>query len=103
MVNYQTSIPAQPAVALQGLMAPPGYVNRDAYDGLMSGVQNNLDRQAQMANAQYMQQAGQAQSQMALRGAQQMAQQRQNAQSLSQARRDQAMSYMNNALRGLFT
>lgn len=101
-MNYTTSIPVQPAVTLSGLMEPPSFVNRDAYDGLAGGIQNNLDRQAQMLNAQHMQKAASAQSQAALQGALQMSRWRQNAQNLATARQSAALSFMNDALRGLY-
>lgn len=114
MYSYNTSISAKPAfsgqqkaAALDGLSSPspvkaPGS-HADVYAGLTSGNVVNFDRAAEMVNQEQMQAAQETQGQMALRGMQQLSQQRQNAQSLGNQRLQTQMSYLNSILSGLFT
>lgn len=87
---------------LGGLLSPPANINADVYGGLSQKNAVSLDRQAQMANADHIQQARAAQQQLAQRGLQQMAQQQQNATSLADSRRNMQSSYLNSLLGGLF-
>jgi hypothetical protein len=101
-MNYQTSIGARPPVALSQLAAPPPGTNRGVYDGLAQKNQVELDRSAQAANAGFVQQAAQAQQQMAMRGMEMAAQQQNNNRSLNDQRFNQASNYFNSILGGLY-
>ena len=94
-MNYNTSVTAGPPVTLGGLLAPPKNINADVYDGLAQKNSVALERQAQMANADHVQQARSSQQQLAQRGLQQMAQQQQNANSLADSRQNMQSSYLN--------
>lgn len=116
-MNYQTGIPIpQPAtpamrtMAQQGLGAPSpmsfGGSHNDVYAGLAKKNQMQFDRSAQEANAQSVDQARQIQMQMAMRGLEQLAQQRQNAADIATRRQramfDQTGGMLNGLLGGLF-
>lgn len=123
MLQYKTGIPTTPplspdfrAKALAGLSGPAtpwsgaGSVARaDAYDALAQRNAVNYDRSAQMANAEFVQQARDLQSQMSQRGLQQMAQSQQNQTDLGNRRRQEALDTtkamlgsVNGLLGGLF-
>lgn len=101
-MQYRTSLTARPAVALKTLIAPPPNVDRDVYDGYASRAAVDLDRQAQMANADSMKKQVQEQTRMATQGMQQVASARQNSIDLAAARRNAANVYLNSLLGGLF-
>jgi hypothetical protein len=114
MYSYNTSISARPVMpddkrmaALDGLsqgspVNAPGS-HADVYAGLASGNRVNFDRAAEMANQNQMLNAQETQGQMALRGIQQLAQQRQNAQNLGTQRLQTQMGFLNSLLSGLYT
>jgi hypothetical protein len=114
MYQYNTSIPVRPALsedkrlaALDGLsqaspVQAPG-PHADVYAGLASGNRVNFDRAAEMANQNQMLNAQETQGQMALRGIQQLSQQRQNAQNLGTQRLQTQMGFLNSLLSGLYT
>jgi len=113
MYSYNTSISAKPAfstpqrsAALDGLARPspvaaPGS-HADVYAGLTSGNVVNFDRAAEMVNQEQALAAQETQGQMAMRGMQQLSQQRQNAQSLGNQRLQTQMGFLNSILSGLF-
>ena len=83
---------------------------RDNFDSLAQRNAVEADRAAQMANAEYVQNAQNLQSQMATRGLQQMAQSQQNQDSLGTRRYQTALDTtsgllggVNSILRGLFS
>lgn len=85
-MQYNTTIPTSPPVgaalrqpAMQAFNAAPvAGVSPDVYAGLAQRNAVDYDRSAQMANADYVQRARGVQQQMAMRGLQQLAQQREN-------------------------
>jgi hypothetical protein len=79
-------------------MAKP-HMGGDMFAGLSRANQVDYDRAAQMANQDHMLQANRLQGQMALRGLQQVSQQRQNQQDLGLRR----MNMLNSLLSGLYT
>ena len=102
-MNYRTSISAQTPMALGSLMAPPPGTNMDFYGGLAQAAAVDLDRQAQMANATHAQKSRDAQVTMGLRGANRMADARQNAMNLANSRLDASSGFLSQLLRGLYT
>lgn len=123
MLSYKTGIPTTPPLydqqrsgVLAGLAAgaPWGMAGEqnfnDHYNALSQRNAVEADRAAQMANAEYMQNAQNLQSQMATRGLQQMAQAQQNQDSLGTRRYRDALDTsagllggVNSILRGLFS
>jgi hypothetical protein len=113
-MNYRTSIDARPPVdpvmaqnAMAGMQAPasvPG-VQADVYAGTGQRNALNYGRTVSQANAQYVTDTRRMQAEMALRGLQQLVQQRQyqndavNA-TLTQRNRQQGM--LNSLLSGLY-
>lgn len=114
MYSYNTSIPARPVMpddkrfaALDGLsqgspVQAPGS-HADLYAGLASGNRVNFDRAASTANQEHLLKARELQGQTALRGVQQLAQQRQNMQNLGTQRLRTQAGFLNSLLGGLFT
>jgi len=116
-MKYQTGIttpqpasPAMRAMAAQGLNAPSpmsfGGPHSDVYAAAAKRNAMQFDRAAQMANADTTDQARQIQMQMAMRGLEQMAQQRQSAMDIAGRRQKMAMDatggMLNGLLNGLF-
>lgn len=94
------------AVALNGLgakppLAVPGTYS-DVYANLSRSNQTAFDRSAQEANANQIAQARGIQNQMAMRGMQQLTQQRQNQQSLGNQRLAMNVGLLNGLLSDLY-
>lgn len=111
-MNYKTGIPiTQPAtpafraMAQQGLTAqsPMAFAGQhdDVYAGLAQKNAMNFDRAAQAANNTALQQARDVQMQMALRGLEQVAQERRNAEDIAARRRQAAFGQVGGMLNGL--
>jgi hypothetical protein len=119
MLSYNTGIQASPPItpamqqaALDGLrqqkVAYPG-PGQDVYNAQSQKAAVDMERWAAAQNNQHMQNAQQGQSDMALRGLQQMAQAQQNANNLATQRQamqldfaGQMMGGVNGLLSGLF-
>lgn len=107
---YNTSIPVQSPFsgrpqALEGLTAARPFATSagaDTYGGLSQANATDFDRDTQAKEAAYIAQARDMQQQMAMRGLEQMAQQQQNQQQLQTTRMNNATSYLNSLLSGLF-
>lgn len=113
-MQYRTSIPVTPPIdpgmrqnAIAGLNAPPTRgVAGDVYAGLAQQNVVNYDRAAQKANDDYVEQARGIQTQMAMRGLQQLAQQRENqmnvANTVFRQNLDRTGGLLNSLLGGLY-
>ena len=102
----QAAPPALRQQAAQALSAPspfrfPG-AHQDVYAGLASQNATAFDRAAQQADAESMSRWRDTQSQMALRGLQQMAQAQDNQRSLATQAYGQQMGFLGDLLQGLF-
>lgn len=113
MYSYNTSIPVKPVVpyadrmaALGGLSAQSPYSvpgsHGDVYAHMSKANQTNYDRAVQMADQDHMRQAQDLQSQMALRGMQQLTQQRENQQSLANRRTQMVSGFLNGLISDLY-
>jgi hypothetical protein len=113
MYSYNTSIPVKPVVpyqdrmaALGGLSAQSPYktpgAHSDVYAHLSKGNQTSYDRAVQMADQSHMQRATEMQNQMALRGLQQLSQQRENQQNLANRRTQMVSGFLNGLLTDLY-
>ena len=113
MYSYNTSVPVGPAVpaherqaALQGLAATPPISmpgsHGDVYANLSQKAATDYDRAVQVADADYMSKAMDMRNQMALRGMQQLAQQRANQQALANSRLSNGAGAVSSLLSGLF-
>lgn len=107
MVFYNTGIPvAQPITDSDRSKAIRGILRGgtgDVYNAKAQANAVDYDREAQRANAEFVANARDLQSQMALRGAQQMAQAQQNQSDIYNRRVGMAMDEVNPMLSGVNT
>lgn len=113
-MQYRTSIPTTPPIdpgmrqnALAALSAmPPRGVAADVYSGMAQRNAVDYDRAAQKANDDYVERARGIQSQMAVRGLQQLAQQQENqmniANTVFRQNLDRTGGLLNSLLGGLY-
>lgn len=113
-MQYRTTIPTAPPIgpairqpAMQAFGAqPPANVAPDVYAGLAQRNAVDYDRSAQAANADYVQRARSVQQQMAMRGLQQLAQQRENqtnvANTMFRQNLNRTGGLLNSLLQGVF-
>lgn len=111
MYSYRTSIPATPPVgpgmvdtamtAMRARPSSPG-VDKDAYSAL--GQRNAVEygRNTSAGNAQFVNNAQNVQLEMAMRGLQQLEQQRRNESSAHNATYARQASVLNSLLQGLY-
>lgn len=113
-MQYNTTVPTSPPAgavirqpAMQGFGATPvAGASPDVYAGLSQRNAVDYDRAAQMANADYVQRARGVQQQMAMRGLQQLAQQRENQMNVANTAVRQSLGrtsgLLNALLKGVF-
>lgn len=105
MLFYNTGVPVTPPIrsadrsdAIRGILRGG---SGDVYAGRAAENAVDYDRDAQMANAEFVAKARDLQSQMALRGAQQMDQARQNQADLATRRMNMAVDQVGPLLGGV--
>lgn len=110
MIQYNTGIQHQPPIsqgmqqqALTGLAAQGQHpsINMDVYNGRAQSAGIDMERAAAKANNEYLMRAQQAQQDMALKGAGQLAQQQANDNNLANQRQGMQLDYAGKLMGGL--